>query len=104
MNHDDAPEGPDPVEIPVNGTLDLHTFHPGDLKELIPDYLASCREKGIFQVRIIHGKGTGTLRRTVVALLAKLDIVASFRTAGEDGGGWGATIVTLKAPEPINNR
>ena len=104
MNQDDAPEGLDPVEIPVNGTLDLHTFHPGDLKELIPDYLASCMEKGIFQVRIIHGKGTGTLRRTVIALLAKLDIVASFRTAGEDGGGWGATIVTLKAPEPVNNR
>lgn len=104
MNHNDETECPDPINIPINGTLDLHTFHPGDLKELIPEYLETCREKGIFQVRIIHGKGTGTLRRTVIALLAKLDIVASYRTAGEDGGGWGATIVTLKNTDPVNSR
>jgi DNA-nicking Smr family endonuclease len=89
----------DPVKLPIDGTLDLHTFHPRDLKELLPHYLETCRKKGILQVRIIHGKGTGTLRKTVHALLAKLNMVASFRTAGEDGGGWGATIVTLKIPD-----
>src|SRR3990172_82201 len=99
MNQSDGAEGLEPVELLIDGTLDLHTFHPRDLKELLPHYLETCRERGILQVRIIHGKGTGALRKTVHALLPRLDIVASFRTAGEDGGGWGATIVTLKIPD-----
>ena len=53
------------VEYPIYGTLDLHTFDPREIKPLIEDYILLCREKGIFQIRIIHGKGTGTLRRTV---------------------------------------
>jgi dsDNA-specific endonuclease/ATPase MutS2 len=64
--------------------------------DLVPEYLAACRERGITQVRIIHGKGVGTLRRTVESVLQKLSYVESFRTAGEDGGGWGATIVMLR--------
>lgn len=86
----------DPVEIPITGTLDLHTFRPGDAKELVSEYLAACRERGILQVRIIHGKGTGTLLRTIRSVLSRLPEVTSFRTAGEEGGGWGATIVTLR--------
>ena len=85
-----------PVEIPIDGILDLHQFQPRDIKELVPDYLALCREKGIFHVRIIHGKGTGTLRRAVHSLLSSLPEVASFKLAMEDEGGWGATLVTLK--------
>jgi dsDNA-specific endonuclease/ATPase MutS2 len=65
------------------------------VKDLIPDYLAACQERGILQVRIIHGKGTGTLRRTVHAILARLPAVASFDLAMEDAGGWGATMVML---------
>lgn len=86
----------EPVELPVDGILDLHSFQPGDVKELIPDYLSLCREKGILRVRVIHGKGTGALRTTVHAILSKLPGVASFKQAMEDEGGWGATIVTLK--------
>jgi dsDNA-specific endonuclease/ATPase MutS2 len=86
----------EPVELPVDGILDLHSFQPGDVKELVPDYLSLCREKGILRVRIIHGKGTGALRTTVHAILSKLPGVASFKQAMEDEGGWGATIVTLK--------
>ncbi len=85
-----------PVELPIDGILDLHTFQPGEVKDLVPDYLEACREKGILRVRIIHGKGTGALRTTVHALLAKLPYVASFAQAMEDEGGWGATIVLLR--------
>ena len=86
----------EPIEIPIDGTLDLHTFHPRDVKELVPDYLELCREKGIYEVRIIHGKGTGALRETVHSVLRKLPLVDSFCLAGHDGGSWGATMVFIK--------
>jgi DNA-nicking Smr family endonuclease len=84
------------VEIPIEGTLDLHTFKPSEVKDLVPEYLRECAAKGIFRVRIIHGKGTGVLARTVSSILGKMPEVASFETAGPDEGGWGATIVRLK--------
>jgi DNA-nicking Smr family endonuclease len=84
-----------PLELPIDGVLDLHTFQPREVKDLIPDYLVACQERGILQVRVIHGKGTGTLRRTVHAILARLPEVDSFGLAMEDAGGWGATMVTL---------
>ena len=87
----------DPIEYPIDGILDLHTFRPSEVKDLIPEYLAACRERGILQVRIIHGKGSGTLRRTVQAILSRLPEVSSFQSADEEVGGWGATIVTLKS-------
>jgi dsDNA-specific endonuclease/ATPase MutS2 len=93
-------EEQEPVEIPVDGILDLHQFQPGDVEDLVLHYLDICREKGILRVRIIHGKGTGALRTTVHAILSKLPGVVSFKQAMEDEGGWGATIVTLKPPEP----
>ncbi len=85
-----------PVEQPINGELDLHTFDPSDVKDLVPEYLEECRKRGILQVRIIHGKGIGTLRSLVQSILEKLPYVESFRAAEEEGGGWGATIVELK--------
>jgi len=86
-----------PVDLPIDGVLDLHTFRPADVKGVVTEYLAACQEKGIFQVRIIHGKGIGNLRRTVHALLAKMPEVISFSLAGEHFGSWGATIVNLRA-------
>lgn len=85
-----------PVELPIDGVLDLHTFNPRDVRELLPEYIVACRGKGIFEIRIIHGKGTGTLRDTVHAILGTLPGIASFTLAGEDGGGWGATLVVLE--------
>jgi DNA-nicking Smr family endonuclease len=87
-----------PLDLPIDGTLDLHVFQPRDVKALVPDYLAECQARGILEVRIIHGKGTGALRRTVHAILSRLPEVDSFRLAMEDAGGWGATLVTLRAP------
>ena len=84
------------VMLPIDGVLDLHLFLPREVGELVPAYLAECRKTGIFEVRIIHGKGTGNLRRSVHAILSRLDSVASFRPAGEESGGWGATLVELK--------
>jgi len=96
MDKDEMPKEPEPVDIPIDGTLDLHTFRPTEVYDLLPHYLALCRERGILQARVIHGKGTGALRETVHSILGRLPEVSSFRLAGEDGGGWGATIVTLK--------
>jgi DNA-nicking Smr family endonuclease len=86
----------EPVPIPIEGVLDLHTFRPQEIKDVVSAYLTACQEKGILEVRIIHGKGMGTLRRTVHALLPRLPEVASFSLASEHCGGWGATIVRLK--------
>ena len=89
------PDNDDPVPLPIDGVLDLHNFSPRDLQHLIPDYLDECCKAGIHQVRIIHGKGTGNLRRTVHAILGRLPAVKRFRLADERAGGWGATLVEL---------
>ena len=83
----------------LGDVLDLHTFRPSDVKELVPDYLDEAAARGFREVRIIHGKGTGTLRTLVHAVLARHPRVASFRLA-DDRSGWGATIVTLGIREP----
>lgn len=86
----------DPVKIPIDGVLDLHTFHPKDVKDLVPEYLRECHSQGIYQVRIIHGKGTGALRKIVHSILEKDPHVLHFQTALYDGGSWGATEVELR--------
>jgi len=86
----------DAVELPVDGTLDLHAFSPKDVKDLVPEYIGECLRRGIFDLRIIHGKGTGTIKGIVRALLERDPRVAEFRDAGMSGGGWGATEVRLK--------
>ncbi len=101
MEDDDEPVSPEPpVELEITDSLDLHTFSPRDVKELVADYLVLAAEKGFTSVRIIHGKGTGTLRRIVHAVLDDHPLVAGYRLAG-DASGWGATLVNLRpAPAP----
>ena len=89
----------EPIEVPINGILDLHTFSPHDLKTLVPEYLEECFKRGIYQVRIIHGKGIGHLRRSVHAILGRHPAVSSFTLDHPEYGGWGATIVYLRKPE-----
>ncbi len=85
-------------EMEIDGVLDLHMFRPRDVKDLVRDYLEVCRERGILDVRIIHGKGIGALRETVHAVLAGHPGVESYGHPG-DRSSWGATVVRLKPRE-----
>lgn len=85
----------EPVDFPITSELDLHTFRPSDLGELLPEYFLECRKRGILEVRVIHGKGTGTLREGVHRLLERLPEVRGFRLGDHATGSWGATVVTL---------
>ena len=89
-------DDPGPIELPVDGVLDLHSFQPREVKALVTDYLAACQERGILLVRIIHGKGIGNLRRTVHAPLAEHPAVIEYSLDHPQFSGWGATVVTLK--------
>ena len=84
-----------PLPLPITAELDLHMFHPKDLRDLIPAYLEACVCQGLRNVRVVHGKGTGTLRTTVHAWLRRSPHVTGFRLGDERSGSWGATIVTL---------
>jgi DNA-nicking Smr family endonuclease len=87
---------PEPVVLPIGAVLDLHTFSPKEVEPLLEDYLEACREHGLFQVKIIHGKGTGQLKARVRSLLAKNPLVLQVHEADAEAGGWGATTVVLK--------
>jgi DNA-nicking Smr family endonuclease len=87
----------DPVRIPVEDVLDLHTFRPQDLEPLIEDYIEACVHADFTSVRIVHGKGRGVQKRRVQELLRRNPYVAAFHDAPLEAGGWGATIVALSA-------
>ena len=87
-----------PVEIPITGELDLHTFRPSEITSLLDEYLVTCRARGIRRVRLVHGKGTGALREHVHAYLRRSTAVARYQLGDETSGGWGATLVTLVPP------
>jgi DNA-nicking Smr family endonuclease len=91
-----APSDDEPVSVPIDGTLDLHTFDPREIGDLLPEFLRACRERGILEVRIVHGKGGGVLQRSVRTLLGRLPDVVSSHPADAPAGRWGATLVRLK--------
>lgn len=95
MSEPDAPD--EPAELPYDGRLDLHPFHPRDAKRLLFAYLEECQRRGVLDLEVVHGKGTGALRRTVQTVLERLpDLVESHRPADEARGGWGVTLVRLR--------
>jgi dsDNA-specific endonuclease/ATPase MutS2 len=93
QDDDDALE---PVEVELTDELDLHTFAPRDVADLVAHYVDECAARGFAQVRIVHGKGTGTLRRIVHGVLERHQRVERFVLAGERAGSWGATIAWLR--------
>lgn len=94
---DDDLEGEpgEPVELPITDVLDLHSFPPREVKDLVATWLDAAHEAGFRQLRIIHGRGIGVQRRTVRALLERDPRVVEFGDAPAEAGGWGATWVTL---------
>ena len=93
----DIEDPADPVEIPIEDTLDLHPFRPGDVRDAAREYLIEAHRRGYRQVRLIHGRGLGVQRAGIQSLLATLAFVESFHDADPSGGGWGATVVLLKS-------
>lgn len=88
-------EKDEPIEYPIDGTLDLHQFQPKEIRAVIADYIEACLERGILKLRVIHGKGIGVQREIVHSVLKKHPAVKDFRQEGGSAGGWGATVVDL---------
>lgn len=85
-----------PVVVPVEDSLDLHVFAPRDIPAVVSEYLEECVRRGFREVRLIHGRGTGTQRAIIRSLLADHPLALGFSDAPPDRGGWGATIVHLR--------
>lgn len=101
----EAEDEPEPVVMEVDGELDLHSFSPKEVGPLVLETIEQCRAKGITELRIVHGKGIGNLRRTVHALLERHPAVAAYRLGGHGAGSWGATLVDLHPlDEPPDDR
>lgn len=85
----------EPIEIEITDSIDLHSFHPSEIRDVVEAYLAEAHKKGFGIVRIIHGKGVGVQREIVRKVLSETDFVESFKNAPEFSGSWGATIAKL---------
>jgi DNA-nicking Smr family endonuclease len=89
-----ADQEPEPVEIPIEAALDLHAFHPRDVKDVVEAYVEAAHEKGLTEVRLIHGRGKGVQRSAVHAVLGGHPLVESFWDAPETH--LGATVARLR--------
>jgi len=87
-----------PIRIPIEDSIDLHAFAPKEVVSVVEEYLEEAAKRGLRQVRIIHGRGTGTQRRMVRSALSRHPRVEAFGNAPPETGGWGATFVLLRLP------
>lgn len=95
-NSDDGIVPKDAVFVmPIEDFIDLHNFQPREVLAVTESYLEAAREKGLREVRLIHGRGKGVIRAQVQAHIRRLPFVAGFRDAPAYLGGWGATVVEL---------
>jgi dsDNA-specific endonuclease/ATPase MutS2 len=88
-------EEPPPAALEIEDSLDLHAFAPRDILAVVEDYLEAAHAKGLREVRLIHGRGTGWQRARVRGLLSTHALVRSFADAPPTRGGWGSTIAWL---------
>jgi len=89
-------EGTGPIEIPITDVLDVHSFRPAEVADVVREYLDAAYAKGLRSLRIIHGRGIGVQRRSVRTLLERDPRVIEFGDAPPEAGGWGATWVRLR--------
>jgi len=80
--------------VPIEGTLDLHAFAPRDVKSVVEEYVSEAHARGLREVRLIHGRGTGVQRGIVQSVLEKHPLVTSFHDAPESH--LGATVAMLR--------
>ena len=99
----DAHDG-DAVVVPITGELDLHAFAARDIPSVVADYVAACREAGVRELRLVHGRGKGVQRAVVRRVLLGLAGVADVRDAPPGSGGWGATLARLADEDPLEMR
>jgi len=92
----DPTDPTDSIELPITDVLDLHSFRPAEVPDLVRDYLDAAYEQGLRHMRIIHGKGIGAQRQTVRTLLERDPRVEAFGDAPLEAGSWGATWVKLR--------
>ena len=90
--------GDEPVRVPIETVLDLHSFLPAEVESVVREYLEEAYRAGFEEVRIIHGRGIGVQREIVRSVLSRTPYIVSFRDAGPLGGGWGATVALLRQP------
>jgi dsDNA-specific endonuclease/ATPase MutS2 len=86
----------EPVSIPIEDSIDLHSFGPRDVASVVEEYLSAAHARGFREVRIIHGRGIGVQRTIVRAVLSRHLLVVSFADAPSERGGWGATVARLR--------
>ena len=89
-------EDDEPVALPIEDALDLHSFRPADIRSVVDEYLIAAHARGFTEVRLIHGRGIGVQRAMVQSLLAAHPLVAGFADAPPERGGRGATLVRLR--------
>ena len=93
---DSDPDTAEPVRLPIESVLDLHSFRPSEIESVVEEYLEAARQAGFEEVRIVHGRGIGLQRETVRRVLARTAFVISFKDAPLGAGGWGATVAQLR--------
>jgi DNA-nicking Smr family endonuclease len=97
MTDEGTEEPDDPVVLPIEDSIDLHPFAPEEIPSVVESYLEAAREAGFEEVRIIHGRGKGVQKDRVRQVLSRSEHVAHFEEATPERGGFGATVVKLKA-------
>ncbi len=89
-----------PAVVPIEDSIDLHTFRPNETASVVAAYVAEARDRGFREVRIIHGRGKGVQRRIVRSVLERHPLVRAYEDAPPGRGGWGATIAWLETDAP----